>query len=76
VGGNMANALALMDKAIRLDPHNADWYDTRGQVLFRMGDRAGALGMWDKVIELEPYHLEVGESDLYKALFPQGDGNK
>lgn len=71
VGGNMASILALADKAIKLDPANADWYDTRGQVLLRMGDREGALKMWDKVMEIEPNHLEIGGSDLYDALFPE-----
>ena len=70
IGGNMASILALVDKAIRLDPTNADWYDTRGQILLRMNDHQGALSMWEKVMTLEPNHLEIGGSDLYDALFP------
>lgn len=66
---NHMQAMHFIDKAIELDPTDADWYDTRGQILLRLGMREQAFAMWDKVMDLEPNHREIYGSDLYNDLF-------
>lgn len=66
---NHMQALHFIDMAIELDPTDADWYDTRGQIMLRLGMREQAFAMWDKVMKIEPNHREINGSELYDALF-------
>ena len=51
---NPAVALASYEQAIRLDPHGAQGYASRGLLRQQQGDAAGALEDWNQVIHLEP----------------------
>ena len=59
-----------IDKAITLMPEEANFYDTKGEILLMKGDTQGALEMWHKVLELNPQYIEqMGEnSNLFKQL--------
>jgi tetratricopeptide (TPR) repeat protein len=55
---NFAGALADFDRALELNPRNADAYSDRGAVREIRGDFAEAVSDYDKVIELKPDYSE------------------
>lgn len=65
---NFGEAIATIDKAINLCPNNPNYYDSKGEILYNMGDKDGAKGMWDKVVSLDPKYSEKN-TILYKFLF-------
>ena len=67
---NYSKALESIDRAISLRPQNANYYDSKGEILMMKGDEQGALEMWKKVLELDPDFLSKyeGGTDLYKKL--------
>lgn len=52
-----SNAQQSIDTAISLMPTNANFYDTKGEILLMQGKNAEALEMWKKVLELNPNFL-------------------
>lgn len=62
-------ALSVIDQAIETLPLEANYYDSKGEILFKKGDKKAARAMWDKVISLEPDFAENHDSELYKLLF-------
>ena len=71
---NFAKALETIDKAIELMPEDADYYDTKGEILLMKGDEQEAVKMWQKVLELDPDFLKKHEdgTDFYKQLKEKG----
>lgn len=71
---DFTKALENIDRAIALIPEEADFYDSKGEILLMKGDEQGALEIWKKVIELNPQFVEqMGEfSNLYKQLKEKG----
>ena len=71
---NYDRALETIDKAIALMPDNANYYDSKGEILLMKGDEQGAVKMWQKVLELDPDFLSKhdGETPLYKQLKAKG----
>ena len=71
---NFAKALETIDKAIELMPEDADYYDTKGEILLMKGDEQEAVKMWQKVLELDPDFLKKyeGGTDFYKQLKEKG----
>ena len=67
--GNYDAAIAYVDKAIKIDPQNADWYDSKGEFLFKKGNKSGAKAMWNKIISIDPKYSD-NKTDFYKLLFP------
>ena len=67
-------ALETIDKAISLQPNDANYYDSKGEILLMSGDEQGALEMWRKVLELEPDFLSKhnGSTPLYEQLKEKG----
>ena len=65
---NFGEAIATIDKAINLCPNDPNYYDSKGEILYNMGDKDGAKGMWDKVVSLDPKYSEKN-TILYKFLF-------
>ena len=67
-------AIDAIDQAIALFPENADYYDSKGEILLMKGDEHAALMMWFKVIELDPDFLLKynGETDFHRQLKEKG----
>lgn len=55
-------------------PQEANYYDSKGEILLMHGDEQGALEMWQKVLELDPDFLSKheGGTDFYKKLKERG----
>jgi len=67
--GRYDKAIETIDKAIKLDSTEANYYDSKGEHLYRMGDKEGAEAMWQKVISLEPDFAKNNNSNLYRLLY-------
>ena len=67
-------ALETIDHAIAFMPQEANYYDTKGEILLMKGDEQEAVKMWQKVIELESDFLSKhdGETPFYKQLKEKG----
>ena len=63
-------AIEAIDRAISLQPKDANYYDSKGEILLMKGDEQGARTMWNKVLEVDPDFLSKyeGGTDLYKKL--------
>ena len=68
------HAIETIDKAISLKPEEANYYDSKGEILLMKGDEQGALDMWQKVMELDPDFLSKygGKTPLYEQLKERG----
>lgn len=55
-------------------PVDAEYYDSKGEILLMKGDEQGALEMWRKVMELDPDFLSKydGETELHRQLKEKG----
>jgi tetratricopeptide (TPR) repeat protein len=62
-------AIETIDRAIQIYPEVANYYDSKGEFLYRKGDKAGAMKMWEKVISLDPVFPQKQNSQLYHYLF-------
>lgn len=62
------DALRTIDEALKMCPDEANFYDSKGEILLMSGDTAGARQMWDKVLTLDPHFPEHRNSQLYKKL--------
>ncbi len=67
--GHYDEAIAIIDKAIKLKPDDPDYYDSKGEIMSMKGDKEGAKAMWEKVISLDPKYSE-NNTPLYQYLFP------
>lgn len=63
-------AIAMADKAITMLPIEANFYDSKGEILLMQGKNEEALEVWKKVLEVDPDFLKKypGGSDFYKGL--------
>lgn len=68
------DAIATIDRAIKIKPNEANYYDTKGEILLMKGDVEKALHMWNKVIECNPNFVQdtQSKSELYKQLKKMG----
>ena len=66
--------METIEQAIDLMPEEADFYESKGEILMKKGDEQGAREMWQKVMELDPDFLSKnGESsELYQMLKGRG----
>ena len=71
---DFAKALETIDKAIELMPKEANYYDSKGEILLMKGDEQEAVKMWKKILELDPDFLKKyeGGTDFYKQLKEKG----
>ena len=69
---NYDEALEVIDRAIEIQYEEANYYDSKGEILLMKGDEAGAVEMWKKVMALDPDFLSTNQSDLYKQLKERG----
>ena len=51
-------AMSTIDKAIELMPREADFYDSKGEIMLMQGKDQEALKMWQKVLEMNPKFLD------------------
>ena len=68
--GNLEAALEAVEHALEHGP-KADYYDSKGEFLMRLGRQEEAMEMYNKVLELNPNFFREVNSDLYKLLFPE-----
>ncbi len=61
-------ALELVNKAIELDPTYAGYYDTKGEIYARMGDKENALKIKAKIESINPQFLEIEKTEFYNYL--------
>jgi len=73
---DFAKAAADYGLAIAVSPNTVDYYQRRGEDLFRLGRFKESVADFDKVIELrpaqEPYHWQRGISQYYAGDFAGG----
>ena len=62
------SAIACIDKAIELYPKEANYYDSKGEILLMQGKEKEAVEMWEKVILLDPDFVETYNSELHHLL--------
>jgi Tfp pilus assembly protein PilF len=69
--GDNAKALSLLDRAVQLDPKDADVHYQRGVVRGREGDTTGAIDDLETALQLRPY-FPVAALELGVALIDAG----
>ena len=57
-------AVASIDRALTLDPENADWWDSRGEILLAAGRYQEAIAAYDQALARSP---ELASSRQGKA---------
>lgn len=57
--GNLENAIADYDEAIRLNPEDANAYNNRGFEKYRLGNIEGAITDYDEAIRLDPENANL-----------------
>lgn len=66
---DLSMAHATIDKAIQIDPDDANLYDSKGEFYMMVGDREKAQEMYEKVIEKNPsFYKEFTWSRLYQYI--------
>lgn len=61
-------AIAVIDSAIAIKPQEANLYDSKGEHLYKSGDKEGAKRMWQRVMELNPQFTDEHQSELSRLL--------
>ena len=66
---NISMAHATIDKAIQIDPDDANLYDSKGEFYVLVGDKVNALKMYEKVMEKNPtFYKKCTWSKLYDYI--------
>lgn len=67
-------AMDAIDNAIRIEPNNANYYDSKGEILLMQNRVDEATEMWFKVVEISPDFLRdyPGGTNLYNGLVAKG----
>ena len=55
--------------ALMQTPEEPNYYDSKGEILYRKGDKKGAKDMWQKVVSLDPDFANAHNSTLYFLLY-------
>ena len=61
-------ALEIIDSAIKMQPQEANLYDSKGEFYLMKGDKKNARKMWKQVITLDPDFPQKHETVLYQKL--------
>ncbi len=54
--GDYATAGELLERAVALEPDEADYHCDLGLCRYRLGDREGGLAAYDRALEIDPTH--------------------
>ena len=65
---NLEYALNYINLAIEIKPKEANFYDSKAEILYYFGETEKALEMWRKVIGLDPDFLDKYNSTVYYQL--------
>ena len=66
---NISMAHATIDKAIQIDPDDANLYDSKGEFYVLVGDKVNALKMYKKVLETNSaFYVHCTWSKLYDYI--------
>lgn len=55
---DFSKAMRYIDEAIIISPQNANFYDSKGEILLMQGKHEEAFAVWKKVLELNPEFLK------------------
>jgi len=66
--GRYKQAISTINKAIKMAPTDANYLDSKGEILLMMGRNAEAAAIWKRVIKMDPDFLRNHDSVLYKKL--------
>ncbi len=65
--GNYEEAVTMINRVIDMQPDDARYYDCKGMLLYKKGDRKGAMTMWNKIVGLDAEYAK-NNSMLSKLL--------
>ena len=66
---DMGMAHATIDKAIQMDPDEANLYDSKGEFYMMVGDREKAQEMYEKVVAMDStFYARYSWSRLYDYI--------
>lgn len=66
---NLNMAHSIIDRAIQLEPTDANLYDSKGEFFMLAGNRKNALKMYKKVIKINPiFYADYPDSKLYNYI--------
>ena len=66
---DMSMAHATIDKAIQIEPDEANLYDSKGEFYMMAGDKENALKMYEEVIGMDStFYVDVQGSKLYHYI--------
>lgn len=73
--GNQDEAIRYLTEAMNLDPNYSEYYNERGNLLFRQGRHDEAIADYVRAIELSPPYMEVWTNlgQCYKAMERHAD---
>jgi tetratricopeptide (TPR) repeat protein len=57
--GHSAEALAVYQQLLAIDPHHVDALHDCGDLLFKTGSLAEALTCYENALEIAPRHLQI-----------------
>lgn len=69
---NFILAIKCIEKAIKLYPKEANYYESKGEILLKQGNNDSALEMWNEVIRIDPNFLDNHNSELHRQLYERG----
>ncbi|MFN0069333.1 MAG: tetratricopeptide repeat protein, partial [Limisphaerales bacterium] len=72
----LPEAVVDLNRLIEIQPDRPDWWQTRGETRFRVGDPTGAVADFDEVIRLRPQsapkHWQRGIALFYEGRYADG----
>ena len=70
--GKCKEALQTIEEAISIEPSNPEWFDSKGEFLFKMDRMDEALQIYHRILELDTEFFNHTESELHKRLKEKG----
>lgn len=67
-------AISTIEEVIAIMPENAEFYDSKGEILLMNNDEQGTVEMWRKILEIDPDFVSKfkDKSELYRKLKEKG----